>query len=160
VISLTWIKDIVGELINRHNTANPFELAILKKIHVIYHDLHPEIQGFYKYDKRNKYIVINSNLNETIQMFVCAHEIGHAELHPRVNTPFLREKTFLSIDRIEVEANTFAVELLLPDKAIYEHSNLGMTLNEIASMFCVPEEVTHLKSLRNVHGKEFNKGGY
>ena len=150
MIWLTWIKDIVGDLIKRHETADPFELAALKKIHVIYHDLHHEIQGLYKYDKRNKYIVINANLPETRQKFVCAHELGHAKLHPRVNTPFLREKTFLSIDRIEVEANTFAVELLLPDNAIYEHSDIGMTLNEIASMYCVPEEVTHLKNLRNV----------
>lgn len=150
MISLTWIKDIVGDLINRNNTADPYELAALKKIHVIYHDLHHEIQGFYKYDKRNKYIVINGNLHEANQKFVCAHELGHAELHPRVNTPFLREKTLLSIDRIEVEANTFAVELLLPDKAIYEHRDVGMTLNEIASLYCVPEEVTYLKNLRNV----------
>ena len=36
---------------------------------------------------------------------------GHSQIHPRVNTPFLRKNTLFSTDR-EVEANRFAVELL------------------------------------------------
>jgi len=150
VILLTWIKDLVKKLTKRYNTNDPYELASSKNIHVVFWDLHHEIQGFYKYDRRNKYIVINSNLNKASQKYVCGHEFGHSQLHSRVNTPFLREKTLLSIDRIEVEANTFAVELLLPDKTIYEHKDAGMTLNEVASMYCVPSEVAHLKNLRNV----------
>lgn len=140
----------MGELIKKHNTNDPFKLASFLKINVVFMNLHHEIQGFYKYDKRNKYIVINNNLDTANQKYVSAHELGHAIVHPRVNTPFLREKTFLSIDRIEVEANTFAVELLLPDSVIYEHKEANLTLNEIANIYGVPEEVTHLKSLRNV----------
>lgn len=138
------------ELIKKHNTNDPLKLASLLKINVVYLDLHHEIQGFYKYDKRNKYIVINNNLGEASQKYVSAHELGHAIVHPRFNTPFLREKTFLSIDRIEVEANTFAVELLLPDSLIYEHKEANLTLKDIANIYGVPKEVTYLKSLRNV----------
>lgn len=148
---MTWIKESVQKLIRRYETNDPFELASLMKIHVVYWDLHHEIKGFYKYDKRNKYIVINNNLNEESQIFTGAHELGHAKLHPRVNTPFLRERTLLSIDRIEIEANKFAVELLLPDNAIYELEDVNMTLNEVASKYCVPKEVSHLKNLRNIH---------
>lgn len=150
MIPLTWIKDVVKKLTKQYNTNDPYELASSKNIHVVFWDLHHEIQGFYKYDKRNKYIVINSNLEEVKQKYVCGHELGHSQLHPRVNTPFLREKTLLSVDRIEVEANTFAVELLLPDSAIYEYKDCELKLCEIASIHGVPEEVAHLKSLRDV----------
>ena len=147
---MTWIKDTVQELVERYETNDPFELSSLLNINVVYWDLHEEIKGFYKYDKRNKYIVINSNSSEKSQIFTSAHELGHARLHPRVNTPFLREKTFLSVDRIEIEANRFAVELLLSDKAVYEHKDENMSLNEVASLYCVPKEVSHLKNLRNI----------
>lgn len=147
---MTWIKDAVQKLTKRYDTTDPFELAALKNIHVAYWDLHHEIQGFYKYDRRNMYIVINSNLNELSQRYVCGHELGHSQLHPRVNTPFLRDKTFLSVDRMEVEANTFAVELLLSDDAINEYKESGLSIEKIAAIHGVPEEVAHLKSLRIV----------
>lgn len=111
-----WIKNIVKELVTKYKTNNPFELAELKNINVIKFDLLEEISGFYKYDRRNKYIVINSNLDEPSQYFVCAHEFGHSQLHPRINTPFLNKFTLLSTDKIEREANEFAVNLLLYDK--------------------------------------------
>lgn len=147
---MTWIKDIVKEMTSKCNTTDPYELASLKKIHVIPWDLHLEIKGFYKYDKRNKFIFINSNLDERLQRFVCAHELGHSQLHPRVNTPFMRSNTLLSVNRIEIEANRFAVELLMPDEVIREHEDANLTINEIASIYCVPNEVSHLKNLRNV----------
>lgn len=150
MIPLTWIKDIVVKLTEKYNTNDPFKLAKLMKIQVVFLDLHHEIRGFYKYDRRNKYIFINNNLSETEQRFVCGHEIGHVEMHPRVNALFLRDKTFQSIDRIEIEANTFAVELLLPDEVICEHKEFNLTLNEIANIYGVPKEVAHLKDLRSV----------
>lgn len=108
-----WIKNIVEELINKFKTNDPYELAEYKNIHVVKFNLHEEINGFYKYDRRNKYIVINRNLDEPTQKFVCAHELGHSQLHPRINTPFLRKNTLLSTDKIETEANRFAISLLL-----------------------------------------------
>ena len=50
-----------------------------------------------------------------MQRTVCAHELGHAVLHTHANTPFLRKNTFFSVDKLEIEANTFAA-LLLIDK--------------------------------------------
>ena len=103
--------------------------------------------GFYKYDKRNKYIVINSNLSQAERTFVCSHELGHAQLHPRANTPFMKEHTLFSVDKIEVEANTFAVELLLPDWVVSQYKNTDFTLDDIAVMNGVPAELAHLKDL-------------
>ncbi|WP_342512843.1 ImmA/IrrE family metallo-endopeptidase [Sporosarcina sp. FSL K6-1522] len=147
---MTWIKAVVENLTRQYGTNDPFKLASLLNIHIVYWDLHHEIQGFYKYDRRNKYIVINSNLSSWKQLYVLAHELGHSMMHPRVNTPFLREKTFLSVDRIEVEANTFAVELLLPDEALHEYKDSSLSISEVAGIHGVPEEVAHLKNLRNI----------
>lgn len=144
------IKEIVKEMTKKHNTINPFELASIKSIHVIPWNLHHEIKGFYKYDRRNKYIFINNNLDYTTKSFVCAHELGHSQLHSRVNTPFLREKTLLSVERVEVEANTFAVELLIPDESILELQNINLTINEIADIHGVPRNVSHLKVFNKI----------
>ncbi|WP_394137202.1 ImmA/IrrE family metallo-endopeptidase [Cytobacillus oceanisediminis] len=138
------MKKAVKDLIYKYKTNDPFELAAFKNIHVIEWELHHEIKGFYKYDKRNKYIVINSSLEKFQQKFICAHELGHSVLHPRMNTPFLRENTFYSTSRLEVEANTFAVELLIPDTIINE--NYQTTIYETAAMYGVPKEVVHLKN--------------
>ena len=144
---MNWIKSIVNELEKKYQTTDPFELASLLKIEVIPWDLHEEINGFYKYDRRNKYIVYNNNLPEETQRFVCAHELGHAVLHPRSNTPFLRKNTLFSIDKIEVEANTFAVELLLQDNFISEYSNTNLSIYEICEMHGIPRELSHLKKI-------------
>ncbi|OIJ17071.1 hypothetical protein BKP37_00585 [Anaerobacillus alkalilacustris] len=141
---MNWIKQIVVELIKKHNTNDPFELASILNIHVVPWNLHEEINGFYKYDKRNKYIFFNSNLSVEMQRFVCSHELGHALIHPRSNTPFLRNNTLFSIDKIEVEANAFAVELLMEDSTLIEYKNL--TLQDVSRICGVPQEVAHLKT--------------
>lgn len=142
-----WIKKIVEDLVKKYDTNDPFEIAAAKNIYVFEQDLHKEIFGFYKYIRRNKFIYINSNLSNEDKVFTCSHELGHSELHPRINTPFLKRKTLYSVDQIETEANRFAVELLLLDKSVYEYKESDFTINEIAGIYGVPNEVVHLKKL-------------
>lgn len=138
-----WIKEKVKQLQQRYQTSCPYQIAEHLKIHVLHHDLHPEIRGFYKYDRRNRYIVINNNLDETYQRVVCAHELGHAILHSRANTPFMRKNTLFSIDKLEREANTFAAELLIPDDALYCCEQ--PTSYDISARYEVPVELVKLK---------------
>lgn len=145
-----WIKQIAEDLTIKYNTRDPFEIAKAKNIYVFEMDLHEEISGFYKYIRRNKFIYLNSNQNNRDKIFTLSHELGHSELHNGINAPFLKRKTLFSIDKVENEANRFAVELLLSDKAVSEHKDSGMTLNEVASLYSVPNEVAHLKSLYNI----------
>lgn len=133
-------------LIEKFKTNNPFELAKYKNIHVIRWNLHNDISGFYKYLRRSKYIFLNSSLTDTESYFVCSHELGHALQHPRTNTPFLREKTLFSVDKVEVEANKFAVELLMTDDLLQEYNYL--TIWEVAKIANVPREVVHLKDCK------------
>lgn len=136
-----WIKEKVNQLKERYKTDCPFQLAEHLKVHVMYHNLHPEINGYYKYDRRNQYIVINHNLGLNQQRVVCAHEVGHAILHPKVNTPFMNNNTFLSVRKIEREANRFAAELLIPDDSFKDNE----TIFAIASIHNVPIELVELK---------------
>lgn len=145
-----WIKEIVENLVNRYNTNDPFEIASAKNIYVFEQNLHEEIFGFYKYIRRNKFIYINSNLKKEEKIYTCSHELGHSEIHPRLSTPFLKRKTLLSIDKLETEANRFAVELLLQDKDIYEFKDHSLTIHEIADIYGVPREVSHLKDTRGI----------
>ncbi|HDR7685286.1 TPA: ImmA/IrrE family metallo-endopeptidase [Bacillus toyonensis] len=139
------IKEYVLKIVKKHSTANPFEIAKRKNILVLFEDLGNTL-GFYNTYKRFKFIHINNKIDETTQRFVCAHELGHALLHPKANTPFLRNKTLFSVDRLEIEANTFAVELLLPDEMISEYQDTNLSIQEVAEIYGIPENFAHLKN--------------
>lgn len=138
---MAWIKKKVEDLYKKYKTRNPYTIARSLKITVVYWDLPLEIKGFYQYEKRNRIIFINSNLTNEEQLIVCAHELGHALFHKNVNTPFMSENTFLSVSKIEREANRFAAELLIPDEIFIEHE----TIYNIASSLNVPIELVSLK---------------
>ncbi|QQK78204.1 ImmA/IrrE family metallo-endopeptidase [Salicibibacter cibarius] len=133
-------------LIKKHRTDNPFKIAEQKHIVILYEELGSTL-GYFHTSRRIRFIHINNKLNESMQRFVCAHELGHSVLHPDVNTPFLKKNTFFSMDKIETEANAFAAKLLLQDDIIYNYQDTNMTIQELGSIYGVPEEVTHLKRI-------------
>ncbi|MFA2692930.1 ImmA/IrrE family metallo-endopeptidase [Bacillus mycoides] len=139
------IKEYALKIAARYETINPFEIARRKNIIVLFENL-GETLGFYNTYKRFKFIHINNQIDEITQRFVCAHELGHALLHPKANTPFLRNQTFFSVDRLEIEANTFAVELLLTDEMVSEYQNTRLSIREIAEIYGVPGEFSRLKN--------------
>ncbi|BBH19850.1 hypothetical protein Back11_11950 [Paenibacillus baekrokdamisoli] len=134
------IKQTVRKLVRKYGTSDPFDLASRLNIIVINEYL-ADIYGYYNSYKRSRFIHVNDGLDDAKQRFTCAHELGHAMLHPKVNTPFLRQHTLVSVDRIEREANQFAAELLIPDELLLEH-----TLDSASAICGVPLEVAHLKT--------------
>lgn len=114
------VRDIVESIVRKYHTRNPYELADYLHIYVSRYDL-KEIRGYYLNAYRVKQIWLNYNLSKHDEQFVLAHEIGHSVLHPNVNTLFLRSHTLLSIDKMEIEADTFAANLLIPDEIILEN---------------------------------------
>lgn len=139
------IKEYAHKIVEKHTTTNPFEIAKRKNIIVLFEDLGNTL-GFYNTYKRIKFIHINNRMDEITQRFVCAHELGHALLHPKANTPFLRNKTLFSVDRLEIEANTFAVELLLTDEMISAYEDTHLSLQEVAEIYGVPGGFACLKT--------------
>ncbi|HIW33390.1 MAG TPA: ImmA/IrrE family metallo-endopeptidase [Candidatus Paenibacillus intestinavium] len=98
--------------------------------------------GFFQIYLRIPFIHVHQDLCETMIRYVIAHELGHRILHPKENVPFLSKHTLRSVDKIEREANQFAVELLIPDNLLLE----GKTIYEAAAICGVPQEVAHLKN--------------
>lgn len=129
MVTLEWIKKRIKDIKRKHQTINPFSIAKDLGIVLSYAPL-GETLGFFFHDSRIKFININSDIDEQLQRFVCAHELGHAILHPRANTPFLKKNTFFSVDKIEVEANYFAVHLLLSNEDLKNYETKYQVLRE------------------------------
>lgn len=136
------IKQKVLLLVRKYGTNNPFDLAQALGITILFEEL-GSINGYYNMQLRMKQIHINHKLSSDQQSITCAHELGHAILHPKANTPFLRANTFFSIDKMEIEANTFAAELLIPDSLIIE--NPGFTRQQIARLAGYSEKIMEFK---------------
>jgi len=136
---------IIRSLVRRHGSTDPFLLARELGICVIYEEL-GSIRGYYNQQKRQKFIHINNRLSESQARFTAAHELGHALLHSKENVPFLRENTLFSTNRLEVEANAFALRLLLHDQ---KEESRDCSSSQIAAMLGVDEKLL-LRHYRNL----------
>lgn len=128
--------------INKYKTNDPFQIADDMNIIVLHENL-GTINGYYVKAYRQKFIHINENLPEHMKEFTCAHELGHAILHPKSRTPFLTEKTLLSVDKLEIEANDFAVNLLIPNQDLEEYKNY--TVGQLATIYGYSEALINLR---------------
>ena len=140
------VPNIVERTIKKYKTRSPYELADLMGISIHRCEL-GTIRGYYSKKFRIKQIVLNCNLSEKDERFVLAHELGHAIMHENLNTPFLMENTLLSKNKFEKEANTFAIELLVPDTEIIENPDL--TLGQLARMTGYAEDILKHKKIFN-----------
>lgn len=138
------VRKIIKTLKKKYHTDDIFELAYSMGIIVIFEEL-GTINGYYNKKFRTKMIHINCNLDRRMQAFTCAHELGHSILHPDVNTPFLRANTMLSINKYEIEANTFAIEFLISDELLAEYKSYRYTLGQIARITGYHEKLIELR---------------
>ncbi len=129
------IKQKVNQLIKKYGTNNPFEIAEALGI-VVRHVELGKVLGYHARHYRISVIHININSTEKQQIFTCAHELGHAIFHPDINTSFLKANTFYSTDRIEVEANTFAMELIFSQGVVEP-----ITVQEAAEEYGIPQQL-------------------
>lgn len=143
------IKRRVEKLIKKYKTNCPFQIAKAMGIQIVYEDLGNTL-GYYSKHFRVQFIHINQNANEAQRRFICSHELGHAVEHPDINTSFLKKRTLFSNEKIEVEANTFAVELLLPDELLINLADY--TVHDIFQVNGIPKEFVALKTM---DGKKF-----
>lgn len=136
------MNGVVDELVSKYGTSEPFQLADKMDINVFFRPL-ADIGGYYMLLKNGvKLVVIDSELPRHLQRFVMAHEIGHALLHPEKYALMLRSSLYAT-DRHEVEADRFAVELLLSDSMVID--NPDRTIDDWAAILGLPREVVELK---------------
>lgn len=129
------IKKKVRLLVKKYDTNNPFEIAramgiVVRKIPL------GKFLGYHTRKCRVSIIHLNESLTLEQQTFTCCHELGHAIYHPNVNTPFLKSNTLYSTEKIEQEANEFAIELLF-----CEESANTITIHEATEQYGIPEQL-------------------
>lgn len=138
------IKKTVEQLVNQYNTRNPFEIADNMGISVTRDPL-GDIQGYYILYSGVKCICLNSEVEDPKDVYmIMAHELGHAIMHEAERCMFYPH-TLFSRNKVEIEANRFAAELLIPNKVIMEHP--GMTKYQIARLYGYNEKIMDFKKL-------------
>ena len=127
-------------MVRRHKTRNPVELAQAMNIVVVIEEL-GSIRGYFNSVGRNKFIHINSMCRD--RSLVCAHELGHAVLHPDASAHFMRKHTLFSVDRYEKEATYFASCLLIGDDDLTEYRHF--TYEQLGKLFGIDEQIVRLR---------------
>ena len=134
----------VKHLVRKYETRNPEKLISYLGIRTRYEDL-IETKGFYINLLKNKFIVVNSNLNKNDKRIVLAHELGHAVLHYQKSVCFIREYTLFPRGRHENEANKFAAELLIDERDIDKCCFGNLSIDQLADYYGVPEQLIEYK---------------
>lgn len=138
------IKQLVNYYVKKFNTRNPYKLAECLNVEVQIGELGSQA-GCYMFLKNHKCIFLNEDLEENEMRLVMAHELGHAIMHRKENCYFIRNKTLMLTSKIEIEANAFAAELLIPDELIFEHPD--MPADQLARLAGYNEKIMNFKQL-------------
>ena len=125
------IKVKANRLVRFYKTRNPFEMIKGMNVILVYYPLE-DVRGFYQYFQRNNIIYIDERLSEIEKRFVLAHELGHMFLHKKANAIFMDTRTHFNTDKYEMEANQFAMDLLVSDDAIEEYKSNGFSAEQVA----------------------------
>ena len=146
---IDYIEKKTKKIIQKYGTRDPFKLCHFLNVNVKYKNLGPQLKAFFFYQSRIKTIVLNSETDEMIHPILCAHELGHALLHPDIliSMRSLNEiELFDSSNVTEYEANIFAAELLIPDDDLLDMLNsTEYSFFQIASLLNVPVELLDFK---------------
>lgn len=137
------IKETVDGLVRKFKTNDP--IVIAEANFVVVRSPLGSIKGFYKLIDRRGVIFINSKLDYFERLVVCAHELGHAIMHPKVNCSFMQNYTLLSVSKVEIEANKFCAYMLITDKMLPEFESL--TYQQIAGCTHIPVEIVKLRQV-------------
>ncbi len=146
----------VGErLVSTYGTRNPFQIAENLGIIVKECPDFGSLKGMYTVIKRNRFILLNNTLDEDTKRIVCAHEIGHDQLHRDiVKRGVMKEFTLYDMkSKPEYEANIVCAEILLDTDEVLTHIYENhYTAEEIARIMhtdinLVALKVAHLSSM-------------
>lgn len=136
------ILSVVENLVEKHGTRNPFTIADKCGVYVYCESL-GTVNGYYNTAFGVKSIHINEKLSQKMKELTCAHELGHAIMHPNLNINFMTQKTFMLPGKYEQQANLFASYLLFPPDVLKEYE--GFSVKEIASILEVPQRIISIR---------------
>jgi Zn-dependent peptidase ImmA (M78 family) len=149
-----YIIERSTRLIKRYATRDPFEIASNMNIEILFMDL-GNLKGFYKRDGHNRFIVINEGISEPLQKIVCAHELGHDQLHRHLSkSQTLQEFAIYDMkSKPEYEANVFAAELLLSESDILDSFEQGFTFSETVKLLHTDPQLLAIRLMTMKHIK-------
>ena len=124
---------------------DPFEIARALEIKIEFVDFKEnDILGFYDEDENGKTIFIKKNDFYLRQRFTIGHELGHFILHREwaksANYEMLRTDDGVGKNAIEMEADAFAANLLVPKKFLEQYINI-VTIEQLSGIFGVSKMV-------------------
>lgn len=141
------IKKRVNQSVQKYGTRNPLEIAERIGCIIVRYPL-DGVRGFYHYFQRNHIIYVDERLSEQDFIFVIAHELGHLFLHKDSNAIFMDTRTNFVTNKFEIEADRFALNLLIQDSDIEEH--LDFTAEQFSRLFGYHKKMIELRM------KDFN----
>lgn len=136
------IKERVNEIALKYSTRNPLKIIEAMDIILIRYPL-DGVRGFYHYFQRNHIIYVDERLSEQDFLFVIAHELGHLFLHKDSNAIFMDTRTNFVTNKFEMEADRFALNLLIQDSDIEEH--LDFTTEQFSRLFGYHKNMIELR---------------
>lgn len=108
-------------LVKRFDTRDPFIIAKALGIKLYWEDF-SSLKGMYRVIKRNRCIFINKNLSPAMAQIVCAHELGHDQLHRDAASSGFQEFMLYDMNcRREYQANMVAASILLPTDEVLSY---------------------------------------
>ena len=117
------LSKVGSRLVKRCGTRDPFSIARQLGIEVLFCENFGPLKGMYRVIKRSRFIFINENLSGRMQRIVCAHELGHDQLHRNLAKGSAIQEFMLydMTTKPEYEANIVAAEILLDTDEILEY---------------------------------------
>lgn len=157
-------EQVAIDLLERiHVDAPPVDVEAIARqldVDVRFEPLDGGLSGaLYRAEDGHAVLGVNNWHVETRQRFTIAHELGHLLMHPDelfVDGVLKRDdESSLAIKSHEIEANSFAAELLMPRKLILEEINRALATNatpdpkrlveQLARLFDVSEQALQFK---------------
>lgn len=103
------MKNLAKEVMEKHNTRNPYEIARKENIVVVIEEL-GNVFGYYNQVMGQKFIHVNESLPAYFQSYVVAHML-YAAFTNNEGMQFLKEKAAAKFIESEKAANQFAIYL-------------------------------------------------
>ena len=154
-----YIHHLAQELVDRFGTRDPFVIAEALGAHVKIVDNFVSLKGMYRVILGQRYIFLSGNLDEKTKRIVCAHELGHDQLHrPLATSSIIQEFMLYDMNsRPEYEANLFAAALLLDDESVAECAMEGCDVLQTSMQLDTDINLVLIKMAQmNERGYKFN----
>ena len=155
---------VVTDLLRTHKVTAPavnvFRVIEENGIKLVFEDMDDSDSGLLLIEGGKATIAINKSHHTNRQRFTAAHECGHYFLHRGdgdkqlfVDQAFARGATASAgTDSIEIEANQFAAELLMPEEMVREsvggQSLSDLDISLLALRFEVSEQAMTLRLVK------------